>query len=376
MKIRVPFIDLKIQYQSIKEEIDAAIADIINNSAFIGGSVLHEFEEAFANFCGVKHCIGVGNGTDAIYITLRSLNIGTGDEVITAANSFIASSEAISLTGAKVIFVDCDPETYCMDVHQLEAKITPKTKAILAVHLYGLPANMPAIIAIAKKYNLLVIEDAAQAHGAMIADKRVGSWGDVACFSFYPGKNLGAYGDGGAIVTNMESLSKRIRMFANHGRISKYDHEFEGVNSRLDTMQAAILKIKLAYLPQWIQKKRELANEYCQLLAGSDLILPKEHASFYHTYHLFVIRLRNRDQVVSRLKAQNIDTGIHYPTGLPFLKAYRYLGHKPHDFPVTYQFQSEILSLPLYPELTHSQIQWVCENLLSSNASLNCEQVA
>jgi len=373
MKMQIPFLDLKTQYQSIKHEIDPVVADIFSNASFIGGPIVNEFEQKFAAFCDAQYCIGVGNGTDALFIALRALDIGPGDEVITVANSFIASSEAISMTGAKVVFVDCDVNTYGMDVTQLTSKINSKTKAIIPVHLYGCPANMPVIMQIAKKHNLFVIEDAAQAHGASIDGKKIGTWGDAACFSFYPGKNLGAYGDAGAIVTNNEALSKRIRMWANHGRITKYDHEFEGVNSRLDTLQAAILKVKLAHLGQWIEKRRQVAAWYKQWLSQSDLILPIEPIGFYHTYHLFVVRVKNRDAIIAALKAEGIETGIHYPIGLPFLKAYQHLAHQPQDFPVTYQFQSEILSLPLYPELTETQVRYVCEQVLNA-VSINCTE--
>lgn len=364
--MKIPFLDLKAQYQSIKNEIDPVVADILTNASFIGGPIVNEFEKYFADFCQAKYCIGVGNGTDALFVTLRALNIGPGDEVITAANSFIASSEAISQTGAKVVFVDCDPTTYCIDVKQIESKISNKTKAIIPVHLYGYPADMPAIMELAKKHNLFVVEDAAQAHGASIDGKRVGSWGDAACFSFYPGKNLGAYGDAGAVVSNNEELSKRIRMFANHGRITKYDHEFEGVNSRLDTLQAGILKIKLAHLNQWIVGRRKVAQLYNQFLSNAPLILPKELDGFFHTYHLYVVRVKNREAIMEQLKAKGIDCGVHYPIGLPFLKAYQYLGHKAKDFPVTYRNQSEILSLPMYPELTEAQIKYVSEQVLES----------
>jgi len=374
MKMDIPFLDLKAQYQSIKHEIDPAINNIIHHASFIGGLPVKEFEEAFASFCDAKYCIGVGNGTDAIFIALRALNIGPGDEVITAANSFIASSEAISMTGAKVVFVDCHPDTYCIDEEKIEAKITKQTKAIIPVHLYGYPANMPAIMALAEKYGLFIIEDAAQAHGAHINGKKIGTWGDAACFSFYPGKNLGAYGDAGAIITNDSVLSKRIRMFANHGRITKYDHEFEGVNSRLDTLQATILKVKLAHLKHWIERRRWVAEQYHQLLAGTNLVLPQEAADFYHTYHLFVVRVKNRDLIAAELKSHGIQTGVHYPIGLPFLKAYQYLAHSPEDFPITHQYQTELLSLPIYPELTEIQINYVCRHLLNALSLSDYEQ--
>jgi dTDP-4-amino-4,6-dideoxygalactose transaminase len=251
----IPFVDLKSQYMGIKDEIDAVISQVISKSAFIGGAYVHSFETAYAAFCNVKHCIGVGNGTDALFITLKALGIGPGDEIITAANSFIATSEAITMAGAKVVFVDINPQTYNIDTSQIERKITKKTKAIIPVHLYGQPANMDPILDIAEKYNLSVVEDAAQAHGALYKGRAIGSIGDMACFSFYPGKNLGAYGDGGAITTNNDEFALKARMIANHGRIDKYDHEIEGVNSRLDGLQAAILMVKLQHLIQWTENR-------------------------------------------------------------------------------------------------------------------------
>ncbi|MBI3038562.1 DegT/DnrJ/EryC1/StrS family aminotransferase, partial [bacterium] len=258
----IPFVDLKAQYFSIKEEIDKAISAVLQESAFIGGRYLKSFEQNFAGYLGLKHCIGVGNGTDAISIALRSLGVKKDDEVITVANSFIATSEAISLTGAKVKFVDCDPKTYNIDVDKIESIVTGKTKAIVPVHLYGQPANMTAILEIAKKYNLFVVEDAAQAHGAKYNDRKIGTFGDCACFSFFPGKNLGAYGDAGAIVTNNDELAMKARMFANHGRVAKYDHEFEGTNSRLDGLQASVLDVKLRHLDDWTEQRRRIAKKY------------------------------------------------------------------------------------------------------------------
>src|SRR5262245_53332412 len=260
--MKIPLVDLNAQYECIKDEIDTAIQGVLATSAFIGGPYVKAFEEAFAKFCEVKHCIGVGNGTDALFISLKGLGIGAGDEVITAANSFIATSEAITATGAQVVFCDIDPKTYNIDVNLIEEKITPRTKAIIPVHLYGQPADMHPILELARRYGLKIIEDAAQAHGARYKGQRIGSLGDVACFSFYPGKNLGAYGDAGAIVTNDDELALKIKMFANHGRVEKYDHQIEGVNSRLDSLQAAILSVKLKYLKAWTESRRQLASLY------------------------------------------------------------------------------------------------------------------
>lgn len=367
----IPFVDLNAQYNSIKNEINRAISIVINDGAFIGGKYLRQFEEMFAKYCGVRHCIGVGNGTDALFITLKSLGLKEGDEVITVANTFIATSEAITMTGAKVVFVDCDPQTYNIDIEKVEKAITKKTKAIIPVHLYGQPANILALKKITKPYNLFLVEDAAQAHGAEIDGVKVGCFGDAACFSFYPGKNLGAYGDGGGIVTNNEELALKCRMIANHGRVEKYNHEIEGVNSRLDGLQAAVLQVKLNHLEEWTRRRREIADHYRKLLQKTEIELPAESPECRHVYHLFVIRVGNRDAVQARLKERGIDTGIHYPIALPHLAAYRYLGYGPDDFPVATRYSAEILSLPMYPELTSDQIEYVCRELQTAVSELN-----
>jgi len=360
----IPFVDLKAQYQSLKSEIDKAIQNVISDCAFIGGKYVKNFESEFANYCEAKYCIGVGNGTDALFISLKALGIGKEDEVITAANSFIATSEAITATGAKVVFVDCHPDYYTIDTSKIEEKITNKTKAIIPVHLYGQPADMSKINAIAKRYNLFVIEDAAQAHGAKYNNQKVGTFGEIACFSFYPGKNLGAYGDAGAIVTDNEELAKKCRMLSNHGRIEKYNHEFEGYNSRLDGLQAAILSVKLKYLDGWIERRRQIAYLYNRLLQNTNIITPKELPETRCVYHLYVVRTKKRTELQKFLKEKGIFTGIHYPIGLPFLKAYSYLNHKPEDFPIIYKYQNEFLSLPIYPELTISQQKFIIEKII------------
>lgn len=366
--MNIPFVDLKAQYDSIKPEIDAAIADVISKTAFIGGSYVKSFEAAFADFCGAKHCIGVGNGTDALYISLRTLGIGAGDEVITVANSFIATAEAITQTGARVVFVDIDRRTYNIDVNGIEPKITEKTKAIVPVHLYGQPADMDPILDLAKKYNLKVVEDAAQAHGAEYKGRRNGTIGDMACFSFYPGKNLGAYGDAGAIVTSNDDLAVKARMIANHGRIDKYDHEIEGVNSRLDGLQAAILEVKLRHLPEWTERRRRNAQRYSKLLADTKLVTPSEMDQVKAVYHLYVVRVPNagREKLQGALKASGISTGVHYPIALPYLNAYRYLGHTKADFPAALKASQEIVSLPMFPELTEEQITHVARTIKDS----------
>jgi dTDP-4-amino-4,6-dideoxygalactose transaminase len=372
--VKVEFVDLKAQYQSIKADIDQAIANVLRDSAFVGGKYVSQFEEDFAAYCGAKYCIGVGNGTDALYIALRSLGIGKGDEVITVANSFIATAEAVTMTGARVVFVDCERETFNIDLGRVASAITPRTRAILPVHLYGQPANMVALREMAKEKRLYLVEDAAQAHGAAIGRQRVGTFGDVSCFSFYPGKNLGAYGDGGAIATNNEDLAILCRKISNHGRTKKYDHELEGVNSRLDGIQAAILGAKLKCLEDWTEKRRIVAATYRELLPDSQVVTPIEAEGVRHVYHLFVVRLKNRDFVQAGLQKRGVATGIHYPIPLPNLQAYQYLGHAPEDFPVANQYSKEILSLPMYAELTRNQLEFVCGQLTEITDSMENEK--
>lgn len=358
--MKVPFVDLKAQYGSISNEIDAAIQNVIGDAAFIRGKYVTEFEKNFAKFCGAKHCIGVGNGTDALFIALKTLGIGRGDEVIVPANTFVATSEAVTMAGARVVFVDCDITTYNIDDGQIESKITSRTKAIIPVHLYGQPADMEEISKIAQKHGLKIVQDSAQAHGTTFDGKPLAAFRDILCFSFYPGKNLGAYGDAGAIVTNDEALAKKAIMFANHGRIGKYDHEFEGVNSRMDGIQGAILNVKLKHLPEWTEKRRQNAALYDQFLKNIEgIITPKLHPKGKHVYHLYVTRVNERDKLQVYLEEQGISTGVHYPIALPNLMAYRYLGYKFEDFPVASKYQSEILSLPMYPELTREMVEYI-----------------
>jgi dTDP-4-amino-4,6-dideoxygalactose transaminase len=366
MMSAIPFLDLKAQYISIKPGIDQAIQQVINDCSFVGGKHLKEFESKFSDFCGAKCCIGVANGTDALFIALKTLGIGMGDEVIAPANSFIATSEAVTMTGAHVVFADNDPNTYNIDVNLIESRISSRTKAIIPVHLYGQPANLESIRAICTKYNLKLVQDCAQAHGATFDGKPLAAFGDILCFSFYPGKNLGAYGDAGALVTNDEALAKKAFMFANHGRISKYDHEFEGMNSRMDGLQAAVLSVKLSRIQEWNRRRLEHALLYNELLKEVDeIITPEIRPNVVHVFHLYVIRTRKRNELKKFLWEQGIETGIHYPTALPFLKAYELLGHKPEDFPVAHQYQNEILSLPLYPEMTDEMIQHVVASIQS-----------
>jgi dTDP-4-amino-4,6-dideoxygalactose transaminase len=362
----IPFVDLKAQYQTIKVEIDSAVERIITNTAFIGGEDLKQFDKEFAAYCEAKACVSVGNGTDALYIALRALGIGAGDEVITVSHTFIATSEAITQVGAKAVFVEIEPDTMLMSPDAVIAAITPKTKAIITVQLYGQPCDMDRIMAIAKEHNLKVIEDAAQAHGASWNGRRVGSLGDVACFSFYPGKNLGAYGDGGAIVSNDEDLIKRAKMIANHGRLEKYTHEIEGVNSRLDGLQAAILRVKLPYLDKWNAERQRVAARYLDKLQNSDaVVLPTIRPEANPVWHLFVVRVKNRDAFQAYLKEQGISTGVHYPIPLHRQQAYEHFQMPIGSLPITEKVASEIVSLPIYPELTDSMVDDVVRAVLA-----------
>jgi len=364
--IEIPFVDLKSQYLSIKDEIDLAISDVIADIAFISGKYVQDFEIGFAKYCNSKYCVSVGNGTDALFLIMKAAGIGHGDEVITAANSFFATSEAVSATGAAPVFVDCHPDFYTMDSSGIERKINQKTKAIIPVHLFGQPANMDEINLIAKKYNLFVFEDAAQAHGAMYGNKRVGGLGDAACFSFYPGKNLGAYGDGGAVVTDDESLSRKVKMLANHGRIEKYNHLHEGYNSRLDGLQAAILSVKLRYLESWNLRRNEIATLYDEQLKECDeVITPRISEKTNSVYHLYTIRTDRRDELQQYLKTKGVSTGIHYPIGLPFLKAYEHKNYQANDFPITHKYMDKLLSLPIFPELNDSGIIYISDVIKS-----------
>ena len=363
--MNIPFVDLRSQYLAIKGDIDQALQSVIEKTDFIGGPFVKKFEEEFASYCDARNCVGVGNGTDALFIVLKSLGIGPGDDVITVANSFVATSEAITSAGARVVFVDIDPRTYNIDVGKIEEKITPRTKAIIPVHLYGQPADMDPILDLAGRYGIKVIEDAAQAHGAEYKGRRIGSIGDAACFSFYPGKNLGAYGDAGAVVTNDDILAQKVRMYANHGRIGKYDHEVEGVNSRLDAMQAAVLTVKLKHLDRWNDHRRRNAFLYNHYLENLDVVKPHEIPRIRAVYHLYVVRVDSgkRSGLQKHLMDMGISTGIHYPIALPCLRAYKYLGHVQSDFPHAVKAATGIVSLPMYPELTEEQILYIVKSI-------------
>ncbi|WP_263808899.1 DegT/DnrJ/EryC1/StrS family aminotransferase [Salinibacter sp.] len=357
----IPFVDLETQYNRLRPEIDDAIQSVIDDTAFVRGPYVSEFEEAYAEAYGVDHCISVSNGTDAIYVVLRMLGIGPGDEVITVANSWISTSETIGQTGAKPVFVDIEPEYFNIDADQIEEKISENTKAIIPVHLYGQPAKIDTVTEIARAHDLYVIEDTAQAHFAEYDGQRVGTFGIAGTFSFYPGKNLGAYGDAGAIVTNDDELARRCRMFSDHGASEKHDHEIEGINSRLDGIQAAVLSVKLPYILDWNQDRYEHAQKYTRRLKDIPGITPPAvRSDASHVFHLYVIRVdEGRDELQSFLESQGISTSIHYPTALPFLKAYEHRGFQPSDFPVAHDYQEQILSLPMYPEMTEEMIDCV-----------------
>lgn len=360
----VPFVDLNAQYLSIKDSVDSAIQKVIADTTFVGGHPVRQFEQAFAELLGVKHCIGVANGTDAIYIALRMLGIGAGDEVITTATSWISTSETISQTGARPVFVDIDKDYYTIDVDLVKSKINSRTKAIIPVHLYGQAVDIGPLAKLCKTHNLVIIEDCAQSHLTETQGKYVGQFGVAGTFSFYPGKNLGAYGDAGAIVTNDSELAERVRMYANHGALKKHAHLMEGINSRLDTIQAAILLAKLPQLKLWTKARISHAAQYSALLKDvKDVRVPEIRPETVHSFHLYVIRVSRRDELKSFLEERGVQTAIHYPSALPNLPAYRYLGHSAADFPVASKHQDEILSLPMFPELTPDQINHVVKSI-------------
>ncbi len=364
--MKVPFLDLKAQYASIKEDVAAGLQDVLDNTAFAGGPFVAKFEEEFASFCDSKFAIGVGSGTEALWLALLGLDIGAGDEVITTPNTFIATAEAISFSGAKPVFVDIDEQTYNMDPQLLEAAITPKTKAIIPVHLYGQTADMDPIIKIAKDKGLFIIEDACQAHGAKYNGKPAGSIGDAGCFSFYPGKNLGAYGEAGAVTTNNEDLAAKMRMIRDHGQKEKYYHSMVGWNARMDGFQGAVLSVKLKHLSQWNESRRKNAQLYNQLLSDVDgIILPTEADYAKHVYHIYAILIDNRQQLMDALAKEQISCGIHYPVPLHLQEAYSSLGYKKGNFPITEKCCEQLVSLPMFPELTSEQISYVVEKIKS-----------
>jgi dTDP-4-amino-4,6-dideoxygalactose transaminase len=369
--MKIPLVDLHAQYESIKPEIDGAIAAVIKQAAFIGGSFVNDFEKDFAVGYGVKHVVGCGNGTDSLYILMRMMGIGVGDEVITAANSWISSSETITQTGARPVFVDAHHEYHSMDESKLEAKITKHTKAVIAVHLQGQMCDIGTIKKICDKHKLFLIEDCAQSHFSEFKGIRAGLFGHAGSFSFYPGKNLGAYGDSGCIITNDDALAEKCRMYSHHGSLKKHQHQMEGINSRLDGMQASILSAKLPHLTEWTEKRIQNAKLYDEWLANiPEIIIPKQRPDTKHTWHLYVIRSGQRKNLAEYLGEKGIETAVHYPVALPNMAIYKYLGYQPSDFPVATQLQNEILSLPMYPELTEEMIAYVADSIRSFFASL------
>jgi len=359
--MNVPFCDLKAQYLAIKPEIDTAIQSVLEQTAFIGGKPVEAFERAFSDKYGMKHCISCASGTDAIYITLRALGVGFGDEVITVANGWISTSEAVSRAGARPVFIDID-EYFHIDPAKIESRINKKTKAVIPVHLFGQPADIKAVRDVCERHKLHLIENCAQSPFATTGNLKVGTFGIAGTFSFHPGMNLGAYGDGGAIVTDDEDLARTARLYANHGSYKKYIHEIEGINSRLDGIQAAILSIKLEHIDEWNQNRNSHALKYNALLGDIwQVRCPKFRPGTFHVFHLYVIRVPRRDDLAAFLKDRGIICDIHYPIALPFMPAYRYLGHRPSDYPSAYECQEEILSLPIYPEITDDQIAYVAD---------------
>ncbi len=362
----IKFLDLYSQYLSIKKEIDLAIEHSIKTTSFVGGDLVKKFEDKFANYLKVSFCVGCANGTDALEIAIESLDLEKGSEIIVPANSFVATSEAVTRSGHKVVFADIDPKTLSISSKAVEKLISKKTKAIIAVHLFGNPADMDKLKEITNNNSIYLIEDCSQAHGAEFQGMKIGSIGHIATFSFYPGKNLGAYGDGGCIVTNSKRLSEKCRLIANHGRFSKYDHLIEGRNSRLDSLQAAILTVKLNYLDEWLEKRRSLAQEYLKRLsvvADKDLILPYNPRKSRHVFHLFVIQINNREKLMSYLKKNDIQFGIHYPISLPELKAYSYLNQYSYT-PIANKISKNILSLPIGEHLNIKDVEFVSQKII------------
>jgi len=366
----IPFMDLSGNYSQVRKEIMNKINKLVDNTRFIGGEEVNKFEKEFADYCNCKKGIGCGNGTDALILALKALDIGQGDKVITVPNTFIATTEAITTAGAEVDFVDIDEETYTMDPEKLKQYLEndpEDVKAVIPVHLYGQMAEMDKITKIAKKYDLKVIEDSAQAHGAEYRGKKPGEYGDVATYSFYPAKNLGAFGDAGAVVTKNKDLGKKIKMLSDHGREDKYVHKMEGFNSRLDPIQAAVLRVKLRYLDSWVEKRIEKAKIYDELLKDSEVITPTVNEYAKHVYHLYVIRSKNRNQMREYLSNNGISTGVHYPIPLHLQPAYDYLNYNEGSFKNTEQVMEDVISLPFWPEITEKQIGKVVEKLKSFN---------
>lgn len=359
----VPFVDLRAQYLSIREEVNRAIARVLDTTAFVLGREVEAFEAAFAEYIGAEFCVGVNSGTAAIQLAVMACGLGPGDEVIVPANTFFATAEGVSTAGASPVFVDADPVSYTIDVSKVEAAVTSRTRAIMPVHLYGQAADLDPIFAIAARHHLVVIEDAAQAHGSEYKGRRVGALGRAGCFSFYPGKNLGAYGEGGAVVTSDVNVARRVRLLRDHGSERKYYHETIGYNFRLEGIQGAVLGVKLRHLDRWNQLRREHAARYTRLLGGSGLKLPREMPYARHIYHLYVVQSEERDRLQKRLKESGVQTGIHYPIPIHLQRAYASLGHQAGDFPEAERQAQCVLSLPMFPELSDEHIMRVVESL-------------
>ncbi len=357
----IPLVDLKAQYATIKAEVDPAIMSVVESCGFVMGKEMYAFEEEFARYCGVKHGVAVSNGTDALHLALLACGVGPGDEVITVPNTFVATTEAITRAGGVIKFADIDVRTFNMDPDKLKKAISRRTKAILPVHLYGQLADMDPIMEIANKHGLIVIEDAAQAHGATYNGKRGGQFGMAGCYSFYPGKNLGAYGDAGMVVTNDDAVAEKVRLLRDHGqdRSKKYTHAIEGFCFRMDGIQAAVLRVKLRHLDDWNAARRRHAARYAELLKGTEVIPPYVMPQAEHVYHIYGARMPRRDVVMAGLKARGIDARVHYPIPVHLQPAYARLGHKPGAFPATEQAVAEVMSLPIYAEMTDAQLQEV-----------------
>ncbi len=361
--IKVPYLDLKAQYRSIKPEIDEAIARVLESCQFVLGPEVEAFENEFAEYCGTTDCIAVNSGTSALHLALLAAGVGPGDEVITVPFTFVASVATILYTGAKPVLVDIEPRTFNMNPAAIQAAISPRTKAIMPVHLYGHPADMDFIMDVAREHGLIVIEDAAQAHGAKYKGRPVGSIGDIACFSFYPAKNLGAYGEGGAVTTSNPAYAEKIRSLRDWGQDRKYHHVLRGYNYRLEAIQGAILRVKLRQLEIWTEARRRIVEQYGDLLADADVVLPAEREWARHVYHLFTVRCKNRDVTQAALLKQGIQTGVHYATPVHLQPAYGELGYGPGSLPESEKAAKEVLSLPMYPELTDAQLEIVAQAL-------------
>ena len=362
-------IDLKREYAEIKKEVLDATQRVLEGGRFVQGDECARFEAEFSQYVNARSGVGVNSGSDALYLAIRALGIGKGDEVITASHTFISTADAIVRNNAKAVFVDVKSDTYCIDVDQIEKKTNRKTKAIVPIHLYGHSADMDPILEMADKHELLVIEDASQAHGAKYKGKPVGSLGDVGCFSFYPTKNLGAYGDAGILVTNSEELANRLRQFGNYGQLRKHYHDFVGTNSRLDEMQAAVLRVKLRHLDKWNERRRRIARTYNRLLADTHLVLPVEKNYASHVYHQYVVRAERREEFRKELQSRGVDTGIHYPVPVHMQKAYLDLGYK-YKLPVTESVSKAIVSLPMFAQLTDEEVSFVAEAIRDANGTV------